>query len=276
MSTETGTPAPSPLRSLLRQWPLAVALCLVGALLGFVLGGLLPSTKTAEARVAVGPGDMSAGAIAGFPEATREMSEDYARWVTSMGNQGQNGAKVSASPVPESNVIRVEAESGDAEQATQAAQQAAQQLVTSVNEGRSETSPQQTLTAITDLSGKWSASATELDRAEWEFNKVNEATTSTSRQYDVAAAALTKARTAESVLRSQLEAQQDKYKKQVGDSSASADLRLISNAAVAGDTAGSLRQRYAILGLALGLLLALVLATLRDRRTAEARPGRAR
>lgn len=265
MPTETGSAAPSPLQSLLRRWPLALAAGLVLALLGFLLAGLLPSKTTAEARVAVGPGDMSAGAVAGFPEATRSMAEDYARWVTTTGVQQGGAATITASPVPESNVIRVEAEAGDAATATKAAQQTAESLVASVNKGRSESDPDQTLQNIRRLSSQWAAARTELSRAESAFGRAT-AGSGTARA-ETAGEALTKAQAAETTLSSQLEAQQEKYKRQVADATSSADLRIVSNAAVASDSAKAARQQYAILGFALGLLLTLVYAALKDRRS---------
>lgn len=270
MPTETGSAAPSPLQSFFRRWPLALAAGLALALAGFVLGGLLPSKTTAEARVAVGPGDMSAGAVAGFPEATRSMAEDYARWVTTAGVQQGGDVEITASPVPESNVIRIEAEGAEATAATDAAQQTAQRLVDSVNKGRSETDPAQTLTSIRELSAQWSAARTELSRAETAFTR---ATAGSSARAGAAGEALTKAQAEETLLRSQLEAQQEKYKRQVSDATASADLRIISNAAVVSDSASAARQQWAILGFVLGLLLTLVYAALKDRRSSR-RPRR--
>lgn len=273
MSTPTPQPSLSPVQALIRRWPLALALCVIFAVVGYLAGSLLKPTYTAEARVAVGPGDMSAGAIAGFPQATRDMAQDYARWVT-QASIAAGGASVTGSPVPESNVISIQSESSDESTATQAAGAAADKLVSAVNTGRGEADPQITLERVQKLGASWAAAKTELDRTTTEFSKVNGNDRSTDAQYNAAAAEVTKAQANESYLQTQLDAQSEKYKAQIAQSSASADLRVIQPAHTIMSNASSLRQRYALLGFGVGLLLALVVATLLERRRAAAASAR--
>ncbi|WP_226344463.1 hypothetical protein [Agilicoccus flavus] len=257
----------SPIGSLIRRWPLALGLVLLLGALGALIGSRLPATYTAEARVAVGPGDMSAGAIAGFPQSTRSMAEDYSRWVTQSGFVDvPAGTSVSASPVPESNVIRVLAESGSEQEALGGADAAAEALVASVNTAREETDPQATLAQVKQAAAAWAAAKTELDRATTEFSRVNGNRNSTSAQYNRTAAAVTKAQSNASVLEVELEARSEKYKSQIAATSASADLRTIAKAAVISDTGRSSMQRYGVVGAGLGLLLAFVIAVGLDRR----------
>lgn len=257
----------SPVSALMRRWPLALALIVVCGLAGLVVGTRMTPTYTAEARVAVGPGDMSAGAIAGFPQATRNMAADYSRWVTQQGLvEVPEGVALSASPVPESNVIRVIAEGSDETAARSAADAAAKALVTKVNAAREETDPAVTTQAMQEAAGTWAGTKTELDRATYEFNKVNNNEQSTDRQYNAAATVLTRAQTAETTAKVQLEALSERFKTQATSSSTSADLRSIAPAEVITDTRRALALRYAVFGAAVGLLIALVTAVWRERR----------
>lgn len=110
-----------------------------GLVLGSLLGALvavmiLGGRVTAEARLVVGDQTIAAQSVPGYALATQQLAGTYARLVMgdAVTSQVPEDAEVSASPVPESAVVRVQAEADDADTAVAAANAAAQALVTSV------------------------------------------------------------------------------------------------------------------------------------------------
>ena len=105
----------SALRSLRRYWIAAVLLTLLTSAAGVSIALNRPPTYTAEARLAVGPDSNSAYSIAGFPTAARDLAANYARWVQNNATSGtwapEGVSSVTASPIPESGVIRIETQS---------------------------------------------------------------------------------------------------------------------------------------------------------------------
>ncbi|MFT4294061.1 MAG: hypothetical protein QM582_01455 [Micropruina sp.] len=125
-----------PLAAWRRQWVKGTVAALIGAVVGVAVGFAMPVSYTAESRVAVGAGDLTSGAVAGFPLAASGLASNYARYVNDRGvaqTDVPEGVTLSASQIPESNVIRIEAVSADSAAATAAANTAAEQLVNIVN-----------------------------------------------------------------------------------------------------------------------------------------------
>src|SRR5918911_4044178 len=119
-----------------RRWPLTLVLVVLGALGGAVAARSQPTTYTAEERLAVGSGGLSAQAVPGFALASQELASNYARFVTAgpvrsalPAQTARRVLTVTASPVPESNVVRVEATATDPAAATVAAAKAGEWLV---------------------------------------------------------------------------------------------------------------------------------------------------
>ncbi|MFT3944486.1 MAG: hypothetical protein QM705_11805 [Ancrocorticia sp.] len=131
-----------PLTAWRRHWVAGTIAALVGAMLGVAASFALPVSYTAEARVAVGSGDLTSGAVAGFPLAASGLASNYARYVNDRGVAQINvpeGVTLSGSQIPESNVVRIEAVSADSAEATKAANAAAEELVNLVNTGGRKT-----------------------------------------------------------------------------------------------------------------------------------------
>lgn len=265
----------SPLSALAKRWWLAVALPLALAVVGYMLGAAKAPIYTAEARTTVGSGNISAGAITGFPQATQQMAANYARWVNDRGVEGKGdipaGTEVTASPIPDSNVIRIEAKSPDKEAAVQSAQKAADDLAEAVNSKKGESDPAVTLQQLNKVASDWGQAKAASEAANTTAQRAiggdrPAATVAAAQQR----AAQTASRTA--VLQAQMDALSEKYRQQISQGSQAANLIVVKPAALAESTKASNQQRYALGGLVLGLGLALLLAVLLDRR--NARSGR--
>lgn len=259
----------SPLSALAKRWWLAVALPLALAVVGYMLGAAKAPMYTAEARTSVGSGNISAGAIAGFPQATQQMAANYARWVNDRGVEGKGdipaGTEVTASPVPDSNVIRIEAKSPDREAAVQSAQKAADDLAEAVNSKKGESDPAVTLQQLNKVASDWGQAKAASEAANTTAQRAiggdrPAATVAAAQQR----AAQTASRTA--VLQAQMDALSEKYRQQISQGSQAANLIVVKPAALADSTKAANQQRYALAGLVLGLGLALLLAILLDRR----------
>ncbi|WP_288798442.1 hypothetical protein [uncultured Arsenicicoccus sp.] len=276
MTTAHPQPTPSsPLSALAERWWLALAIPLALAVVGYMLGAAKAPIYTAEARTTVGSGNISAGAITGFPQATQQMAANYARWVNDRGVEGKGdipaGTEVTASPIPDSNVIRIEAKSPDKEAAVQSAQKAADDLAEAVNSKKGESDPAVTLQQLNKVASDWgqakAASEAANTTAQRAIGADRPAATVAAAQQR---AAQTASRTA--VLQAQMDALSEKYRQQISQGSQAANLIVVKPAELAESTKASNQQRYALGGLVLGLGLALLLAVLLDRR--NARSGR--
>lgn len=118
------------------------ALCLIAAT---VLGGYagwhtLGRQVTAEARLVVGQQTIQAQSVPGYALATQQLAATYSRLVggDAMATVAPAGVVLSASPVPDSAIIRVQAVGADAAQVTAAADAAATALVDAVGKARGE------------------------------------------------------------------------------------------------------------------------------------------
>ncbi|GAB47018.1 hypothetical protein [Mobilicoccus pelagius] len=261
--------AVGPLTSVLRH-PALMAVCLVlGLLLGVGAALVMPRTYGAEARVAVVPADTSAYTIAGYPVGARELAADYSRWIRNEVAAGSwkvgDGATVAASPIPESAVIRIEAQAGSAEEATRAATQAADTLMTKVGEARKGHDPQSAYAAFTSIAPKVAAARAAASEAETEYSRAVGGEKSAA-SVKSARARWQKAQTELAELQLKQEAAGELYRRQYVDTQGNSTLEVISPAASTGDGLRSALLRYGLLGLGAGGLLGLLLSVMRDRR----------
>lgn len=132
-------------RGAFRRAVVVAVLAIVGAaLVGALLSLLVPTRYTAEARLVVGEQTVSAQSVPGYATATQQLASTYARLM--QGDEVQQSlnalnlesgaASVSASPIPDSSVIRVEAQGSTREDAVEAANTSAAALIAVVSEVR--------------------------------------------------------------------------------------------------------------------------------------------
>lgn len=256
----------APLRALARH-PL-LTLLLVGALtaLGVFAGRATPVSHTAETRLAVGAGEMSAFAIPGFPLASRELASNYARWVQntaadpSLATPGVT--EVRASPIPDSNIVRIEAEGSTPQAAKAGATAAAQRLVEEVNTARAEASITSTKAAFDKLAEQAGAAEARVSALQAQLGNRSGAPTQER---------LAEANAAASKLRLERDAKGELYRRLVSQSSAGSDLKIVQETAATGDDHVALMARYGLLGLGAGLVLSFLAAMALENRRARRR-----
>nr|WP_277626808.1 hypothetical protein [Arsenicicoccus piscis] len=252
-----------------QRWWLAAVLPIIGAIIGFLVAAMLPTTYTAESRVAVGKGDLSSGAIAGFPVAAASLASNYARYVNDSGVAGQTevpeGVTMAASEIPDSSVVRIEATSKDQDQAVAAAQKTAEDLVKQVNGSQAEGSPQTALADYNKIAAQWAAAQTASNAAADRVGKLS-GTGSSATALAEARKTYEDAQVKLASLAVQKEALSQKYQNMVANSSTAADLTLVKKAEVTASDKSSREQTLALIGLVLGLGLALLLAARAARR----------
>jgi len=117
----------------------SLALVAAGAVLGVTWWLIAPTAYTAEARLAVGEQSLSAVQVPGYVSATQSLASDYARYVQdSTGLREElrvdsgDVTSISASPIPESSIIRVEVQARTAAAAAGAANAVADRLLQQV------------------------------------------------------------------------------------------------------------------------------------------------
>ncbi|MCC6496401.1 MAG: hypothetical protein IT193_09095 [Propionibacteriaceae bacterium] len=270
--------ATGPFESWRRHWVLGTLVTVLFGAAGAAAGFLMPVTWTAEARVAVGSGDLTSGAIAGFPLAASQLASNYARYVNDSGVAGNpvpENVELSASQIPDSNVIRIEAKSADPEAARAAANETAQQLMDAVNSNGDEQLTQ-VYDAFTEAAQDDAAAESDLAAAQHTLDRLLAADASNARIRDardeVTEASAKAARTG--LLSDSL---RQKYTAMVANTSTAAQLKLARTADSLASNRNSLVTRYGLLGLAGGAVISLLLVVALDRRrVAEAQPEPAR
>lgn len=265
--------AAGPLAAWRHHWILGVAAALLGAAIGVGAAFAVPVTYTAEARVAVGSGDLTSGAIAGFPVAASQLASNYARYVNDRGVAATDlpeNVTLSASQIPESNVIRIEVQSADPEAARSAANQAAELLVDAVN-GTGKTSAPDVAAEFEKAAKEDAEAQTELAAAEHdldeELGKENPSSSKVKRlRSDVTEAAAKAANTSLAA-----NALRQRYTNLVVSASTAANLQLIRTADGLESNRTSLMARLGLAGLAAGAAVGLILAVVLERRRSRSR-----
>lgn len=273
--------ARTPLQATARRWPLAVALVVLGTAAGAGVASAVPTTYTAEARMAVGGTDIKAQAVPGFALASSEIAANYARFVAvgpirqTLSPAEQTRLKtVTASPLPDSNVIRIEATASDETTAVTAASAASTALKAQVAQAVSGETPQAALAAFSQIAQQVATAQQQQGVLEARVSSLRaslpeDATTSP---------ALSRATTQLASLSAQvqtLQTQQNalgvKYQNLVNAPASQSQIDIVLPAAPSFDDYRSKLQRYGLAGLVLGLLAAIVLATLLERRAVSRR-----
>lgn len=277
---------PTPLEAMRRHFivcTLIVLLC-VGA--AVYAARQQPQKYTGEARVGVTGNGLSSDALGAFPLASQELAADYARYVNNAEEQSsleeQLGVKdgdvqeVTASPIPDSNVVRIEVVAADQGTAVRAAQTIAERLTSGVNDTSTRDADiaaalqQYTAlsTQVADAQQAAAAAQLALDQA------LGRASTGFPRNGDDitalrAAAAATAAQVA--ILDVQRTAQGERYQSLITNVGTAANLRVVMPAESKGSDRVVQMQRFGLVGLAAGLLLAMGAAILLERRRRRVR-----
>jgi hypothetical protein len=277
-----------PLSAVRRHKKLSAFVIALGLLVGLGLALALPTSYTAETRLAVGGTSLAATAVPGFALASQELAANYARYVnnaqeqsdleSTLGVREGTVQEVSASPIPASNVVRVEVVASDAAAATRAAAAVANSLVRQVNASTdAEDEADATLGQYTDITNQVAAAQQAADAAEDAVKAQGQPGA------DVAALREEATRRAAEldILTVQQQALGQKYRAQVEATSAhAADLTVVEQAVSTGSNRLPNLERFGLAGAVLGAAIAMALAVvLERRRTAPAEatphPGRA-
>jgi hypothetical protein len=282
MSTERVVPLIA-LRRHKKVSALVVAVATAGGL-GLALAW--PTNYTAETRLAVGGTNLAATAVPGFALAAQEMAANYARYVNNADEQpGLESAlgvpdgtvqEVSASPIPASNVVRIEVVARDAGAATSAAAAVAESLIGQVNGSTdAEDEAAATLAEYTDISDQVSTAEQAADAA---GKAVSQAAGQPGADLGSLREAAAQAAAQLEILKIQQQALGQKYRAQVeATSERAADLALVQPAVSTGSNLLPNLERFGLAGAVMGAGLALALSmNLERRRARDGIPARAR
>lgn len=271
----------SPMDAVRRHLALSAALVVAAVVLGLGAGLVRPTVYTAEARLAVGGNaGLSAQAVPGFALASQQLAANYARYVNNA--QGQSALEaqlgirpgivqqVSASPIPESNVVRVEVVARVATTARDAVRTIADSLMKQVNDTKSGTS------AATETLAEFRSVSNQVALAQQASDSAKYALTQALGRGGAGVPELSKAAAEASANLAILQVQQtalgQKYASQVSAlSQGAADLQLVENPIVTGNNRVSELGQFGLGGLVAGFLLALLVSIGLERR--EARRG---
>lgn len=267
----------------LRSHVLVTALCVVlGVAAGLAVAWVQSTTYTGEVRLAVAGSDLSAQAVPGYALASGELAANYARYVDNAEDQSaleeKIGAEqgsilsVTASPVPESNVVRIEAESQDPAVAQDAAAEVGNDLAARVAAAGSDKESQDVLASYAQLSDQVAA-AEQGANATQGFVDTLQGRGAAQPALDAARNDAAIAASSLAVLKVQQDALGQRYRSLV-DTISSVGLREVAPASIASDDELARFQRYGIAGLAAGAVLAvIVVSALEARRRRRTSPA---
>lgn len=132
---------PSVFRAMVWSWPIVVICIVVFAAIGGLIGLLREPTYTATTKLAVGRIDItSPGALSGYAVATQALATGYSRTVNAVAvveplsektgmSVGELQDSITATPVAESPIFRVEAEASSESRAIELANGASRSLI---------------------------------------------------------------------------------------------------------------------------------------------------
>ena len=276
-------PRPTPTQALSRHPVLAVAAVALTAAAAVGAASALPVDHTAEARLVVAGTSLSAQAIPGFALASQELAANYARYVndaeaqraleSGIGADAGSVREVTASPIPESSIVRIEVVAREEAAAVAAAREVSESLVAQVSTATAGVeAAASSLTAFTDVSSQVAAAEQAAQTAQRIVDGLPDVADA-----DEGAPRRTAAREAAAVAAAQLavlEVQQEaigeRYRSLVvRDATSEAGLEIVQPAVAVGDDRTSTLQRAGLVGAALGLGLAVLAAMAVERRRAR-------
>lgn len=288
----TDLDAPGPLVSAGRHLIITLLLGLLGLGAGVAYGYSRTDVTTAEARVAVGTNSLTAYQVPGFAQASAQLAANYARYVTKdqfrtalqqvLGGSASQITDVSGSPVPDSNVIRIEVSATDPAAARTAAQTVASTFVARVKQATTGPDPAAALNTYKTLAAQVAQAESDQVQAEQAYQQALDARsransptggtllkTDAQLAADVAAAnkALTAVKTKIATVQVQRDVAKSTYQELKRSPPSQSGLVPYQPASITGDSQRSATGKYGLVGLVAGLALALVVATLLERRS---------
>jgi uncharacterized protein involved in exopolysaccharide biosynthesis len=260
-----------------RHWFLVAVITVLFTAAGIAVALARQPIHTAEARLVVGRIDVTApGALGSFTEATQAIASQYSRSIDAGGitsrvapraglRPAQVAARVSATPIPESPVIRLSATGTNAGGAIRLANLASSALVAFTTElNRSNPDTSRLLGRFTDASRDVVGQRAELSRLR--------------RRYDAAPTAEKRAemQATEVKLRvAQLrqDTLREAYDASTQSQAATSLVQIIERASTASNDRFKYLQFLGFIGLVAGLAVGLAIATLRANRLLRRRLG---
>jgi capsular polysaccharide biosynthesis protein len=251
-----------PLEAFLRHPFLTILPILLGVAIALAVGLQRDPVYTSKARITVGRVDVPAYTLQDVVIGNQALASSYARVIStapvvrstsqSTGlSQGQVRSKLSATFIPQSTLIQVEAEGGDSREAVTLANAGARSLITYVQRVNSSTKGG-------DLLARFSRARSEAARLQRRVTAL-ERSRAPQRQIERARVEVAAARLRASNLA-------NVYRGSNSDPASGSPLKLIAPAASASSDRNSMLQRLLLIGLAAGLVVGLGLALLRANR----------
>ncbi|MGY1604684.1 hypothetical protein [Geodermatophilus sp. SYSU D00815] len=284
MSDVVAARKPTPMTALRRHVVVSLVLVLACTVVAFYVGKERPRVYTAEARLAVSGRGLTSDNVASFPLASSELAADYARYVNNAQEQRNleetlkvevgSIKDVTASPIPDSNVVRIEVTAAEPGIAVQAAQNIADGLVTTINDTTAHDElTATTLQQYTDVSNQLATAQQASAAAQLALDTARGRASSgfprAGDDLNALQAAAAAAAAQVQLLTVQADALGQKYQNLVSTVGTPATLQVIQPAARQGDDFVATAGRFTLAGLAAGILLALGVATLLERRRAH-------
>jgi hypothetical protein len=265
----------SPLQTLRRHRVPAVIIVIACTAASLGIATTRPSTYSAEARLAVDGAKLSSQAVPGFALASQELAANYARYVNNAGTQtdlesaidAPKGSveDVAASPIPQSNVVRIEVAAGDPDVAVAAAAAVSDRLLKQVNESTvSEEAASAALEEFTAVSQQVASAEQAAAAAQ---NAVDRAVAGEVGDVGVLRQAAANSGAELAILEIQQQALGEQYRALVAENHGTASqLTVVQAATSTGDDLLNRLQQFGLAGLVAGALLALLGASLLERR----------
>jgi type II secretory pathway pseudopilin PulG len=253
---------------------------------GVFAGSQAPVRYTSEVRLSVGQNSLKTLSVPGYVQATQQLAGIYARYVNT-GALGLDelgarlglppGALVSAiaSPIADSNIVRIQVAGTSYQSTTQAAGALADALVTQVNAPPDDRTEQKK--ALLRASRESADAQQAVSDAEAELAAVLEQyrrqhpggsalEQPTSPEIDQAKATLAEARSAYTLAQISAQEASDDYRSAAPDDLENVGLQVVSPAAASDDTRSRSLQWGGIGGLTVGLLLGFLMVSSSARR----------
>jgi uncharacterized protein involved in exopolysaccharide biosynthesis len=260
-----------------RHWLLVAVITALFTAAGIAVAVVRQPVYTAQARLVVGRIDVSApGALASFTEATQAIASQYSRSIDAEGitrrvapkaglSPRQVASRVSATPVPESPVIRLSATGTDARGAIRLANLASSALVTFTTQvNRSNPDTSRLLGRFTDASRDVVEQRAELSRLRRSYDA--EPTGEKRAEMQATEVKLRVAQLRQETLH-------EAYNSSTQSQAATSLVQVIERASTASNDRFKYLQFLGFVGLVAGLAVGLAIATLLANRLVRRRLG---